>query len=91
MQLPLRDKIIVITGGGGLIGSVFVRAIVENGGVAVVTDLNIKAATTVNKEIADANPDRVQFASTDITNIKSTSGKHFFNASLALTFSVSLK
>jgi NAD(P)-dependent dehydrogenase (short-subunit alcohol dehydrogenase family) len=71
MQLPLRDKIIVITGGGGLIGSVFVRAIVENGGIAVVTDLNIKAATTVNKEIADANPDRVQFASTDITNIKS--------------------
>lgn len=40
----LRDKVIVITGGAGLIGSRFCQAIVDQGGIAVVADLDIENA-----------------------------------------------
>ncbi len=36
----LKDKVVVITGGAGLIGKEFVKAVVENGGVAVIADIN---------------------------------------------------
>ena len=40
----LENKVIVVTGGAGLIGSRFCRAIVEHGGVAVIADVNLAAA-----------------------------------------------
>ncbi len=40
----LEGKVIVVTGGAGLIGSRFCQAIVDQDGVAVVADINIKNA-----------------------------------------------
>jgi NAD(P)-dependent dehydrogenase (short-subunit alcohol dehydrogenase family) len=40
----LEDKVIVVTGGAGLIGSRFCQAIVDHGGIAVVADVNYAAA-----------------------------------------------
>jgi NAD(P)-dependent dehydrogenase (short-subunit alcohol dehydrogenase family) len=36
----LKDKVIVITGGAGLIGKEFVKAVVENQGIAIISDIN---------------------------------------------------
>ena len=36
----LKNKVVVITGGAGLIGKEFVRAVVENGGIAIIADIN---------------------------------------------------
>ena len=36
----LKNKIIVITGGAGLIGIEFVKSIIENGGTAIIADIN---------------------------------------------------
>jgi len=35
----LDNKVVVVTGGAGLLGAVFVRSIVEHGGVAVIADI----------------------------------------------------
>ena len=39
----LRDKVILITGGAGAIGSAMAEAVVRNGGIAVATDLDGRA------------------------------------------------
>lgn len=36
----LKDKVVVITGGAGLIGKEFVKAVVENQGIAIIADIN---------------------------------------------------
>ena len=40
----LKDKVIVVTGGAGVIGQCFVRDISDRGGIAIVTDINLQAA-----------------------------------------------
>jgi NAD(P)-dependent dehydrogenase (short-subunit alcohol dehydrogenase family) len=47
----LNNKIIVVTGGAGLLGSCFCSAIAEQGGTAIVADLDIAAATAVAEKI----------------------------------------
>ena len=36
----LKDNIIVITGGAGLIGKEFARSIIEQGGIAIIADID---------------------------------------------------
>lgn len=47
----LNNKVIVVTGGAGLLGSCFCSAIAERGGTAIIADLNIAAATAVAEKI----------------------------------------
>ena len=47
----LNNKVIVITGGAGLLGSCFCSAIAEQGGTAIIADLDIAAATAVAEKI----------------------------------------
>ena len=35
----LENKVVVITGGSGLIGQEFVKAVIEKNGIAVIADL----------------------------------------------------
>ena len=44
---PLAGKVIVVTGGAGLLGREFVRSIVEAGGTAIVADIDLIAAESV--------------------------------------------
>ena len=47
----LKDQIIVVTGGAGLIGRHIVKSIVENNGIVIIADSNIDKATEVSDEI----------------------------------------
>ena len=56
----LNDKVIVVTGGAGLIGKEFIKVIVENGGIAVIADIDEKS-----KELKSKN---IDFVKLDITS-----------------------
>ena len=45
MSKLLSGKIVIVTGGSGLLGTEFSRSITENGGIAVVADLECKKTT----------------------------------------------
>ena len=56
MKIPftiqLKDKVIVITGAGGVLCSTFARAVAACGAKVALLDLNLEAAERVAKEIA---------------------------------------
>ncbi len=70
----LKDKVIVITGGAGLIGQEFIKAVVENNGLAIIADINEELGTQVkiklSKELKTKNIDCIQL---DITSKASLS------------------
>lgn len=65
----LKDKVVVITGGAGLIGKEFVKAVVENDGIAIIADINEdvgkKTKEDLSKELNTAN---IDFIKLDITS-----------------------
>ena len=60
----LKDKVIVITGGAGLIGKEFVKAIIENKGIAIIADINeqigLDVKENLSKELNTKNIDFIQ-------------------------------
>ncbi|MGZ3769092.1 MAG: oxidoreductase [Bdellovibrio sp.] len=64
----LTGKVVVITGGAGLIGRQFCLAVAEHGGTAIVADRDYKAAVDVAKNISNKFPGRSEAAELDITN-----------------------
>lgn len=68
----LNNKVAVITGGAGLIGKEFVKAVIENNGIAIIADINneigIKAKDDLSKEL---NTNNVDFIKLDITSKES--------------------
>ncbi len=67
----LQSKVIVVTGGAGVLGSVLVRCIVECGGTAVVADIDVAAAAREAKAVASACSGRAEAVRLDITDTKS--------------------
>ena len=65
----LSGKVVVITGGSGLLGTEFVRAVAENNGIAVVADINknqaAKVSSNINTELGITSTD---YAELDITS-----------------------
>lgn len=68
VTLMLTDMVVVITGGAGFIGRQFSAAVAEHGGVVVVADVDIEAATRVAEEIAVRHPGKAEAAMLDITS-----------------------
>lgn len=70
----LKDKVIVITGGAGLIGKEFVKAVVENGGIAIIADideeLGLKTKDDLSSELKSTN---IDFVKLNITSKESLS------------------
>ena len=46
-KIVLKKKVIVITGGAGLIGQAFIKAVIEQNGIAIIADIHEK----VGKEL----------------------------------------
>jgi NAD(P)-dependent dehydrogenase (short-subunit alcohol dehydrogenase family) len=63
-----EEKIVVITGGAGLLGRQMCAAVAESSGIAVVADRDRGAAERVAREIAAKYPDRAQAEQLDITD-----------------------
>lgn len=68
----IKDKVVVVTGGAGLIGKEFIKAIIENNGIAIIADINeelgLKAKESLSKELNSIN---IDFVKMDITSKQS--------------------
>jgi NAD(P)-dependent dehydrogenase (short-subunit alcohol dehydrogenase family) len=68
----VKDKIVVITGGAGLLGGEFAKAVVQNGGIAIIADIDKASAERVIAEISLAKMQvKAEFNTLDITSEKS--------------------
>lgn len=48
----LKSKVVVITGGAGLIGKEFVEAVIENNGVAIIADINEEIGQKAKEDLS---------------------------------------
>ena len=68
----LKDRVVVVTGGAGLIGKEFVGAITKQGGHAIIADIDDKGGEIIKNQInQELNSNQVDFIELDITNKKS--------------------
>jgi len=68
----LNDKVIVVTGGAGLIGQEFVKAVVEQNGIAIIADINEEIGTKVKENLSkELNTQNIDFVKLDITSKES--------------------
>jgi NAD(P)-dependent dehydrogenase (short-subunit alcohol dehydrogenase family) len=66
----LKEKVVVVTGGGGLLGRQFCESIASHGGIAIVADINEKQADLVAETIRQAGGDAATHL-VDITSLTS--------------------
>lgn len=69
--MSLAGKVVVVTGGAGVIGQAFISGIARKGGIAVVADVNASAAVRVAEELRKTGPGSVEAAELDITSKQS--------------------
>ncbi len=68
----LNNQVIVITGGAGLIGREFIKALVEQNAVAVIADIDEELGFKVLNELKlELHYDKIDFIQLDITSKKS--------------------
>jgi NAD(P)-dependent dehydrogenase (short-subunit alcohol dehydrogenase family) len=72
LQSSLGSKVVIITGGAGMIGRSFVREVVEQGGTAIIADIDENEGNKVLNELqADLDASRIQFVKVDINHVDS--------------------
>lgn len=68
----LSNKVIVITGGAGLIGQEFVKAVVKSKGVAIIADIDSKLGADVTEQLKkELDSESIEFVELDITSKES--------------------
>ena len=67
----LANKVVVVTGGAGLLGQVFCQALVDVGAHVAIVDLDLESAETVAKRINKSDAQRVIAVGSDITSPES--------------------
>jgi NAD(P)-dependent dehydrogenase (short-subunit alcohol dehydrogenase family) len=68
----LKDLVVIITGGAGLIGQEFVRAVVEQHGIAIIADINNDIGTQVQVQLSnELGSSNIDFVRLDITSKES--------------------
>jgi NAD(P)-dependent dehydrogenase (short-subunit alcohol dehydrogenase family) len=67
----LKNKVIVVTGGAGLLGQLFVRNIADRGGIAIAADIDFAAAEQVVEEAGKDFLGAIEAARLDITSKES--------------------
>ena len=70
MSELVRDKVVIVTGGAGLLGRTFCQAIADNGGVAVVAEYDIAIAEKLCTSLENARIVPAQVDITDKSSIK---------------------
>lgn len=70
----LNNRVIVVTGGAGLLGELFCEGIIMNDGIAIIADLNEKRGNAIAANLNKAyGPNRSTFIFLDITKKESIS------------------
>jgi NAD(P)-dependent dehydrogenase (short-subunit alcohol dehydrogenase family) len=65
----LRGKVIIVTGGAGLIGREFVKAVIANQGIAIIADCDQEASSRFMTGLKQDNPEAtVDWINLDITS-----------------------
>jgi len=65
----LSNQVVVITGGAGLIGQEFVKAVIEQNGIAIIADINEEMGDTVKKYLSEKlETEKIDFVKLDITS-----------------------
>ena len=64
----LTGKTVIVTGGAGLIGRGFVRAVAESGGTAIIADLDETLGRQTEQELQAELGESVRFVQVDITS-----------------------
>lgn len=68
----LNEKVIVITGGAGLIGKEFVKAVIEQNAIAIIADINEEIGQKAKKDLSqELNTQAIDFIQLDITSKES--------------------
>src|SRR5687767_723963 len=70
-KFNLKDRVAVVTGGGGQLGFEFSKTLAEAGAAIVVADLNMELANKTVKRLADSGYSAFAF-SLDVTRLEST-------------------
>lgn len=74
-QSDLDGKVVIVTGGAGLIGRSFVRAVINSGGTAIIADADESAGKRVIGELtAELQTDRIDFINVNIVEEESVQG-----------------
>jgi len=66
--LILSNKVIVVTGGAGLLGKAFIKEILIHGGIAILADINTSSAQDFIDGMKSDYPDHFYAINMDITN-----------------------
>lgn len=74
MSELVRDKVVIVTGGAGLLGRTFCQAIADNGGIAVVAEYDIAIAEKLCTSLENASIVPAQVNITDKNSIKTLIG-----------------
>jgi len=75
----LKNKVIVITGGAGLIGKEFVKAVVEQNGIAIISDINEQIGNSVKETLSkELHTQNIDFVLLDITSKESLQQTIFY-------------
>jgi NAD(P)-dependent dehydrogenase (short-subunit alcohol dehydrogenase family) len=70
----IKDQVVVITGGAGLIGKEFVQAVIANNGIAIIADINDQIGNRVKEELSlELQTNAIDFITLDITSKDSLS------------------
>lgn len=67
-RLLLKDKVVIVTGGAGLLGRAFCNGIMAHGGIAIIADKNVTAAQQIADSLYDTYPGQLVVVDIDITN-----------------------
>lgn len=68
----LKDKVVIVTGGAGLLGKEFIKAIVEQNGIAIIADINKEVGKETKKLLQkELKSKNIDFVKLDITSKES--------------------
>ncbi|GAB4460112.1 MAG: flagellin modification protein PtmA [Bacteroidales bacterium] len=68
----LKEKVIIVTGGAGLLGKEFIKSVIQNRGIGIIADYNEKLGIETKEKIrSELKSNNVEFIKTDITNKES--------------------
>lgn len=70
-MININGKVIVVTGGAGLLGSAFVKGILDKNGIAIIADYDNDSGVKLKEELSKNYKERVDFFKLDITSTKS--------------------